>query len=118
MAVSLNVPSFSSAVVRPGPLLDQHIQGRRNVRERAVEHVALSGERPGDSPQLLDGGDDVVPLLVEDSDEVVEAGEQIADLRFTSGQRDVEVVDDVADLSQPAPLTTADSDDSVCSVVG
>ena len=49
-------------------------------------------------------GDDVVPLLVEDSDEIVQPGEQLADLGFASGQRGVEVVDDVADLPEPAPV--------------
>src|SRR4029077_2632445 len=75
---------------------------RRNVLERAVDYVALSRERPGNSPQLLDGGDDVVPLRIKASNEVVEAGKQLANLGFTSGQRGVEVVDDVTDLPQPA----------------
>ena len=45
-----------------------------------VDHVALPGERAGEPVQRLDGGDDVVALLVEHADEVVEPGEQIADL--------------------------------------
>ena len=102
VAVSLNVPSFCSAVVRSRPLLDQHVQRRRNVLERPVDHVALPGERGGQPVQLLDGRDDVVALRIQQSDEVVEPGEQVADLGFAPGQRGAEVVDDVADLAQPA----------------
>ena len=82
VAVSLNVPSFVQRGGQLRPLLDQHVQRRRDVLERLVDDVALPGERPGDPVQLLDGRDDVVPLRVEDSDEVVEPGEQFADLGF------------------------------------
>src|SRR6187551_1017721 len=96
------LPQLLQCGRQPGPLPHQHIQGRRNIGERTIDHIALRCECPGDSPQLRNGGDDVVPLLVENTDDVVEAGEQLADLRFTSGQRDVGVVDDVTDLPQTA----------------
>ena len=98
------LPELLQCGRQPGPLPDQHIQGWRNVRERAVDHIALLCECPGDPPQLLNSGDDVVPLLVKNADDVVEAGEQLADLRFTSGQRDIGVVDDVTDLPQTASV--------------
>ena len=84
------------------PLLDQHVQCGRDVLERTVDHVTLAGELAGDSIELLDGRDDVVPLRIEHADEVVEPGEQLTDLGSTPVQRDAEVVDDVADLTEPA----------------
>ena len=104
VAVSLNVPSFVSAVVSVRPLLDQHVQRGRNLLERVVDHVALPGERAGHPIQLLDRRDDVVPLGVQHADEIVQPGEQFADLGFASGQRGIEVVDDVAELPQPATV--------------
>ena len=78
----------------------------------------MPGEHAGNPVQSPNRGDDVVALLIEDADEVVQPGQQFADLGFSSGQRGPEVVDDVTDLSQSAPVTMVDSDDSVRSVDG
>ncbi len=102
VAVSLKVPSFSSAVVRLGrSLISTSIAGGISL-QRPVDHLALVRECAGDAVQLLDGLDDVVALGIQRSDEIVEPGEQLADLRLASRHGGTEVVDDVADLAQPA----------------
>ena len=69
--------------------------------QRLGEHIALVGEGGRKPVQRLDGGDDVVPLVVQCSHEGVEARDQITEGALVPGQRGREIVDDFPDLAQP-----------------
>jgi hypothetical protein len=99
-------------------LLEQHIESGRYLAQRLGENVALSGECDRKPVQRPDGVDDVVPLIIQSSHERVEARNQITEGALVPGQGGGEIVDDLPDLPQPPTLTTAPSDDSVCSVDG
>ena len=84
----------------PRSLLDQNVQGGRDLVQCTGEHFLLSAERRREPVQFVDRGDDVVALLIQGSDEGVETSDQIANDIPAAVQRGVEVVDDVADLSE------------------
>ena len=102
VAVSLNCPSFSSAVVRLG----RSLISTSNAGGMSLSARSITSRCPANVPATRFSCWMEAMMLsrccVEDADEIVEPGEQLADLGFASGQRGVEVVDDVADLSQPA----------------
>jgi hypothetical protein len=83
---------------------ENHIERGWDPVQRASDDVAMPGELGGQSVQRLDGGNDVVPLVVEDPDEGIQPGKQFANLVFMPGKGRSDVVDDVADLSEPAGI--------------
>ena len=103
-AVSLNVPSFSNAVVNRGrSLISTSIAG--GIWFSARVSTSRWPAKVDDKPvERLDRGHDVVPLGIQHADEVVQSGEQIADVALPTVHRGAEVVDDIADLSQTAAV--------------
>ena len=106
-------------MVSLGRSLIKHVQCRRDLVQRTRQDFLLPAERRGESVQLVDGRDDVVALLIQACRRRCPAE------RSDRARRPARPDNAALKLwmmspiwPSPPPLTTAASDDSVCSVDG